>query len=332
MAAARDLHVVCAGETLVDFLPLEPGRAVKDVERWRPCPGGSPANVAVGVARLGGRSAMVGAVGRDELGDFLKERLAQEGVDVSRLRQTDEGKTGLVFISLTGSGERSFAHYRTRSAEFFFSGRDLDPAFLARARAVHLGSNSLLFAEAQRAMIQLARAAREAGQIVCCDPNLRLECWPDPGELKRTLEQLLPCCTVVKLAEDELAFATGEASPDGALRALERMGVPLPVVTLGAAGARLSFRGARLEVGAKEVKVVDTTGAGDGFVAALLFGLTRRCAGREEVLGLDAAEIQELAGFACQAASRVCERLGAVDGLPRAGELQAIWPASLSRD
>jgi fructokinase len=327
----RDLHVLCAGETLVDFLPLEPGRPVKDVPTWSTCSGGSPANVAVGVARLGGSSAMVGVVGQDEFGDFLRESLAREGVDVSHLRQTTEGKTGLVFISLTERGERSFAHYRTRAAEFFFSRRELDGAFLARARAVHCGTNSLLFPEARQAMVQLFRGARDAGQIACCDPNLRLEVWAEPGELKRALGDLFPCCSVVKLAEDEIGFATGERSPEGAIRFLEGLGVALPVVTLGAAGALLSFRGRELRVPAPEVNVVDTTGAGDGFVAALLSALTRRCEGRAELERLDAEEVRELAAFACRAASRVCERLGAVAGLPRQAELAAHWPEAFRR-
>jgi len=325
------MDVLCAGEALVDFLPLDPGRKVKDVSAWRPCPGGSPANVAVGVARLGGSSAMLGVVGRDELGDFLRERLAGEGVDVSHLRQTAEGKTGLVFVALGEGGERSFAHYRTRSAEFFLSPEDVDAAFVARARAVHCGTNSLLFPEARRAMVHLFQQAAARGQIACCDPNLRLEVWPSPGELRETLDRLFPTCSVVKLAQDEIEFSTGERTPEGALSALERLGVALPVVTLGAGGALLSFAGRRLHVPAPAAKVVDTTGAGDGFVSALLYGLTRRCRGRADLALLDPGEVRELGALACRAASRVCERLGAVDGLPRAPELPGPWHAAPGR-
>ena len=86
--------VVCLGEALVDFLPARRGQRVREVTRWRPCLGGAPANVTVGLARLGATSALVGVTGNDEFGSFLKEGLAREGVDVSGLRQTDEGKTG----------------------------------------------------------------------------------------------------------------------------------------------------------------------------------------------------------------------------------------------
>src|SRR5439155_1590029 len=109
--------IVCIGEALVDFLPVETGRKVRDVETWTRCSGGSPANVAIALARLGAKSAFLGVTGDDELGHYLAGKLAGEGVDVSHLRLTREGKTGLVFISLSDTGERSFSFYRTRSAE-----------------------------------------------------------------------------------------------------------------------------------------------------------------------------------------------------------------------
>jgi len=201
------LDVICLGEALVDFLPQQVGRSVRAVESWTPCPGGSPANVAVGLARLGAQSAMVGTIGKDEFGQFLWQRLAEEGVNVSRLRETDEGKTGLVFISLSESGERTFAFYRTRSAELFLAERDVDANFLRSARALHLGTNSLLFRPAQRAALLAVDAARAAGKIVSCDPNLRLHMWADPQDLKQILEHVLPACAVVKLAES-LRFDT----------------------------------------------------------------------------------------------------------------------------
>jgi fructokinase len=323
------VDVICFGETLVDFLPGAVGRAVHEVEVWKPCPGGSPSNVAIGVARLGGRSAMVGAVGKDEFGTFLLERLGAEGVDVARLRQTDEGKTGLVFVSLSTTGERAFAFYRTRAAELFVAERDVDAAFIASARAFHLGTNSLLFRPAQRAALLAVDAARQAGRIVCCDPNLRLHLWSDPTELRRLLDQLLPVCNVVKLAEDEIAFVTGRSRPEEALAALAGQGVTLPVVTLGSQGAAFLWQGTVVRVPAPETRVVDSTGAGDGFVAALLYGLTRLYEGLPALRTAGVGELREIATFACRVGARVVERLGAVDGLPAGPEAQALLPAVL---
>ena len=102
------MDVISLGEALVDFLPNRRGKRVREVTNWTPCLGGAPANVAVGLSRLGAKSGLVGVTGDDEFGHFLKQGLEREGVDVRHLRQTEEGKTGLGFVSLTHSGERSF--------------------------------------------------------------------------------------------------------------------------------------------------------------------------------------------------------------------------------
>ncbi|WNG48522.1 carbohydrate kinase [Archangium minus] len=321
-----DLDVVCVGECLVDFLPAESGRRVRAVSAWRPSIGGSLANVSVGVARLGGRSAYVGVVGEDEFGHFLRERLAAEGVDVSHVRQTAEAKTGLVFISLDAQGERSFTYFRTRSAEFLLGERDVDPAFLARARVVHFGTNSLALPEARSAILRAVDTARAAGRIVSCDPNIRIHAWEDPQVLRGILEHLLPRCSVVKLSEEEVAFATGQSAPEEALRYLAGRGVTLPVVTLGEAGAVFLWRGEVVQVPSPRAQVVDTTGAGDGFTSAFLRGLSRRYADAAQLAEASREDLESLATFGCAVGSRVVEHLGAVTGLPHRDEVAHVLP------
>lgn len=327
----RGPDVVCVGETLVDFLPDRRGLQVHEVERWTRCSGGSPANVAVGVARLGGQSAMVGAVGQDEFGTFLRESLAREGVDVARLRPTDEGKTGLVFISLSETGERSFAFYRTRAAELFLGERDVDEPFLASGRAVHFGTNSLLFREAQRASLRMLRAATVAGRIVSCDPNLRLHLWPDPAELKSLIGVMVGASTVVKLSEEEIEFVTGTPEPRLALAALRKAGVPLPIVTLGEQGATFLWQDRQVWVPAPPAERVDATGAGDGFMSGLLYGLTRLYPDAAAMQQATVGEIRELVTFGCAVGARVVQKIGAVTGLPTRAEVEAALPALLRR-
>lgn len=316
------------GETLVDFLPTTPGRPVSDVEGWVPCPGGSPANVAIGVQRLGGRAAMLGVVGEDGFGAFLRTALGKEGVDVSHLRTTTEGRTGLVFITLTEGGERSFHDFRTRSAETLLGHRDVDVDFVTAARVLHIGSNSLILPEAREATDRHLDAMVANDRIVSCDPNLRLGFWPDPAPLKGILERLLPRSTVVKLAEDELEFVTGETEPEKALAQLASLGIPLAIVTRGEHGAMLRFQGKLATVEAPRATVVDATGAGDGFVAAMLRGLSSRFATRNALES--EATLEELTGlarFACACASRVVTQLGAVRGLPFASDVRAVAPS-----
>ncbi|RKH07328.1 carbohydrate kinase [Corallococcus sp. CA053C] len=327
MHGAGPLDVVCVGETLVDFLPVA-GRAsrVRDVEAWRPAPGGSPANVSVGLARLGLRSAMVGVVGSDEFGHFLRDRLAAEGVDVSHLRQVDHARTGLLFVSLDARGERSFTYFRTRSAEFLLDDSDVDGDFVRSAKVLHCGSNSLVLPEAREAMVRMLTLAREAGMLVSCDPNLRLEVWPQPEELRILLGRMLPLCTVVKLSEDEAPFVTGARTPEEALRRLSEQGVRLPVVTLGERGAVFLWRGEVVHVPAPQVTVVDTTGAGDGFVSAMLQGLVRWYGDARALADASREDLTALMTFAAGVGARVVTKLGAVAALPLAAEVEGLLP------
>ncbi|MEW5740698.1 MAG: carbohydrate kinase [Myxococcota bacterium] len=320
---AKHLDVVCLGEALVDFLPDARGRKVRDVKRWTPCLGGAPANVAVGVARLGGRSALVGVTGGDEFGAFLHQGLAREGVDVSRLRRLDGAKTGLGFVSLTRTGERSFVFYRDHTAEKRLDARDIRSAapLLTRARVIHVGTNSLLLPPARRAVTAAIRAAYARGRLTSCDPNLRLHLWPRPAELERLLRALIPLCAVLKVSDDESHFVTGQRRVEDALAWLERKGVILPVVTRGAKGASFRFRGETRHVPAPRVSVVDTTGAGDGFTSGLLYGLTRQAGTRAQLEALSVEVVEGLARFACLVGAHAVTRLGAVAGLPTLSQL-----------
>jgi fructokinase len=318
------MDVVSLGEALVDFLPNRRGQRVREVTTWTPCLGGAPANVAVGVSRLGAKSGLVGVTGADEFGHFLRQRLAREGVDVRHLRQTDEGKTGLGFVSLTKGGERSFTFYRERAAETFLDERDTKGArkFLGSSRVVHVGTNSLIHAPARAAVSEAVKRAYEAGQITSTDPNLRLHLWKDPKVLQRLLAVLFKRCAVVKLSEEEIEFVTGSTDVNQALSWLEKRGVLVAIVTRGEKGASLRFQGQTRTVPARKVKVVDTTGAGDGFTAGFLYGLTRLYSTRAE---LEKADVEALAGharFGCLVGSHVVTKLGAVAGLPRIGQFK----------
>jgi fructokinase len=307
------------GEALVDFMPRAAGKQVRDVEEWKRCVGGAPANVAVGLARLGAKVAFCGCTGDDEFGHFLKGALAAEGIDVSALRQTPEGKTGIGFISLDARGERSFTFYRLHAAEYLVDARDVKPETIAQSKVLHLGTNSLLLPAARAAVAEAVRVAREAGRIVSCDPNLRLHLWKDPRELRAWLEVLIPQLTVLKLSEEEIEFVTGAVTAEAALEKIS--GPKLVVVTRGEKGALLRCGGQTVEVSAPSVQVVDTTGAGDGFMVGLLFLLTRWCSSAAEVEELTRTQLEQLGALGCQIGTRVVQHLGAVAGLPRRGEV-----------
>jgi fructokinase len=310
------LDVLCLGEALVDLLPDRRGR-LEDQDRFQVCSGGAPANVATGLARLGVAVGFQGVVGDDAFGRLLARRLAAEGIACA-LRFAPEAATGLWFVALDERGERSFFSPNARaSADKLLAPADVAPALIARARWLHVGSSAHALPPAREALRAAVRAARGAGVRVSFDPNVRAHLWKDLRDLRRLCDDVLPACDLVKLSEDEAEACVGEGDPERAAARLAAMGVGLACVTLGARGAILRRGDETWRVAGEAVEVVDTTGAGDGFVAGLLARLAR--AGPIEAV--PAAALAAALRFANAVAARVCTRVGAVAGLPRAGDV-----------
>ena len=309
--------LLCVGEALVDFLPQERG-PMRAVRHFAVTSGGAPANVAIGASRLGARVAFAGVVGEDEFGHFLRDSLEREGIDCSAVRHSSARKTGLSFIALDEDGERTFDFYGAPSADMLLEPADADAA--PPARIVHAGSNTLLLPAGVEATRLFLERARRAGAVISLDPNLRLHRWAQPAVLQQLLAELCPMADVVKLASEEAAFVTGVADPRGAARALVERGVALAIVTRGGEGAVWARRDEAGDVRAPIVQVVDATGAGDGFMAGLLVRVAEDLRAGVRPEAIPAPRLQEHLAFACRVGAAVVRRLGAVDGLPRAGE------------
>ncbi len=303
-------EVLCFGEALVDLLPDRRGK-LRDCERFEVHSGGAPANVAVGLARLGIRTAFSGVVGDDEFGHLLARKLRDEGVD-ARLRFAPEARTGLWFVALDERGDRTFfSPGGLDSADKTISRQDALAAPIGEARWLHCGSSCHIRPEGQRALKAAVERAAAASVRVSFDPNVRAHLWTNLRALRTLCESVFPSCTLVKLSEDECEACVGERDVERAAERLRDLGVRIACITLGERGA-LALRGDRwFRVPAPRVEVVDTTGAGDGFVAGLLSRLAREPEPGDEAL-------QSALELGCAVGSNVCTRLGAVAGLPRA--------------
>jgi fructokinase len=303
--------VLVIGEALVDFVPTHRG-PLHESRGFELHTGGAPANVAIGCARLGARSAFIGVVGDDAFGRFLADGLGREGVDVSGMRLTFEDRTGLCFITLDPSGERSFTH-RGGSPETLLSAPDVDVPVVAQARALQFSAGSLRKASGEAA---IHRAIDQCTGIVCCDPGTTPRHWVDPVVLAARLERVLKRCNVVKCSSDEVAELTGESDPLEGARVLVARGAELAVVTLGPHGALWQRADDGGHVPSPPVEVVDTTGAGDAFMAALLVRLS---AEKQRPSQLPAQLLQDHVRFACEIGAYAVTALGAVAGVPRIG-------------
>ena len=303
--------VICLGELLIDFVPTVTGTTLIEAPAFKKAPGGAPANVAVGLARLGTSSAFMGKVGDDPFGQFLARTLADAGVDIGPLRFTDQARTALAFVSLRADGEREFMFYRHPSADMLFTPDEVDRSALGAAKALHYGSISLIGEPSRSATLHAIATARAAGCLISCDPNLRLALWPDPAAARDGLRLAMAEAQVVKISDEELRFLTGSDDPSAARRELWHDRLELMVVTLGAAGCVYFTPDHDGVVVGLSVQAVDATGAGDGFVAGLLHGLVAdRAAAR------DPQHLREICRLACAVGALTTTERGAIPALP----------------
>ncbi len=264
---------ICLGELLVDFVPTETGKDLIEASTFKKAAGGAPANVAVGLKRLGISSGFMGKVGADPFGRFLARTLEADGVDISTLRHTDDAPTGLAFVSLRADGDRDFFFFGNPSADKTLSPADIDLSAIGRCKLLHFGSISLSMEPARSATLYAADAAREAGAIISYDPNLRLAFWDDADAAREGIKAGLEKADIVKISEDELFFLTGANKPERARDQLWTERTKLMIVTAGDTGSIYITSDFMGSVPSFKVKAVDATGAGDAFTAGLLAGL-----------------------------------------------------------
>ena len=301
--------VVVLGEALIDLF-ADSGVALHAAPALHPRPGGAPANVAVGLARLGVDVGFIGKVGADDYGHYLIELLAKEGVDTTHFTADPQGPTMLAVVAAPSPTEQQFILYNGANA--LLSPAELPQRYIASA-GLFIYSSITLSTESRAAVMQAVAWARQAGRQVIFDVNLRPLLWPDLNEARRQIDGSIVSATVVKLNESELEFVTGLADPVAGSRQLVERGVQLCCVSLGADGAYFDNGSASGHVAATLVDVQETTGSGDAFVAGLGMQLSRL--GRPPV-ELGETDLRRIVSFANTCGALAATQLGAMSALP----------------
>ncbi|HTX17937.1 MAG TPA: carbohydrate kinase [Bacteroidota bacterium] len=312
-------EVTCIGEAIVDFVAMRKGTTLSETGGFLKLAGGAPANVAVGIAKLGGRSAFAGRVGDDSFGRFLCSELNRYRVDTSGVRFDREHKTRLAFVSFTKSGDRDFEFWEKSPADEQLRPEDVDGARVSGSKIVALSSFLLLREPARDSFFAIARKLRHRGTLVAFDPNLRLSLWKSRGEAKRVVMRALRFSQILRMNDEEAAFLTGEPNVGRAAGLLMSMGPSLVVVTLGKAGCYFRTKAHAGRVPGFGVKNPDTTGCGDGFYASLLFSLSRT---EGETTTLSASELASICRTANAAGALTASHRGAIPALPTAAMLK----------
>ncbi|KAK8467046.1 hypothetical protein PHAVU_008G234800 [Phaseolus vulgaris] len=265
--------VVCFGEMLIDFVPTVNGLSLAEAPAFKKAPGGAPANVAVGISRLGGSSAFIGKVGEDEFGYMLADILKENNVNHEGMRFDPGARTALAFVTLRSDGEREFMFYRNPSADMLLQEDELDLDLIRKqAKIFHYGSISLITEPCKSAHIAAAKAAKDAGVVLSYDPNLRLPLWPSEDSAREGILSIWETADIIKVSEEEISFLTKGEDPydDAVVRKLFHENLKLLLVTEGAEGCRYYTKEFSGRVKGLKVDAVDTTGAGDAFVAGIL--------------------------------------------------------------
>ena len=311
-------RVVCLGEALVDIVAEQPVAELAAARSFAPRFGGSIANIAVGAARFGADTAMVGGSGRDPWGKWLRDTLREQGVDTTRFPLVDGAPATHTFVAVSEHGEPDYAFYGSEGREqcIVASGARLDELFPPAPAGVLVFGSDTLNGHGEREVTLDARArALESGWLVLFDPNLRPVRWRDHEQMLAVVRAALEGVTVVKANLDEALQLSGADEPVAAARAIVAAGSRAVVVTMGADGLLIVVGEQEpVVVPPASAQVVDATGAGDSVAGVLAAALAR--AG-------DHAVVPVAAELATRTAARVTEAYGALDGLPPSAEARA---------
>ncbi len=310
--------ILVCGEALYDlFLADSDPQGVTAIEAW---PGGSPFNVAIGLARLGQAVGFFSSISTDVFGEQLVRLLRREGVCDGYIRRSPAPTT----LSIIGAGTQGRPHYSFRgdaAADRMISTADL-PAEVTGLRAIHVGSLATVVHPIGKALRTLVSRA-SSHCVVSYDPNVRPTVEPDPDVWRQAVSTLLPMSHMMKISSEDVDYLYRDADPTTLAAHWIRAGARLVVLTRGEFGASAWTRRVHVQLPAERITVVDTVGAGDAFQAALLAGLAETGALLPETIGeLEEPALSRLLDFAIRAAAITCSRRGA--NPPRRPELPAL--------
>ena len=310
--------ILVAGEALIDFIPDAAG-PLSDVETFHRRAGGAPTNVAVGLARLDETPWLCTTLSTDPFGEFLADRLADEGIPEAFLTRVDN-PTALAFVSHAADGDREFSFHRERTADTVLQTDVVETAALSAADWLVVGGVALSAEPTRTAVFELVDRAREAGCRIVFDPNTRPELWDD--DLSLSLERMLLRTDVLKATREDFApTALLDADAEFTDQLLD-MGPDTVLETAGSEGARL-VAGPDSPWGAGEwhhagyaLDAIDTTGAGDAFLAGALAALAE---------GETPADPEAVLAFANAVAAVSTTAAGAMAALPDRSTVEELY-------
>lgn len=315
--------IISIGEALIDFLSLDRGITIEETRGFTIAPGGAPANVAAACAKLGGSSGFIGKVGNDSFGRMIKNALGSVGVNIDQLILDNAVNTTLAFISVKANGEPDFTFYRNHcGADVALKPDELDEGYIYDGKILHFGSISFTCEPLKGSTIKAIEIARGSNKVLSFDPNLRPSLWDNLHRAKIEIEKGFGYADVVKMTEEELEFITGTKSLSEGTDLIIKYGPRIVIITRGSNSCYFNNGIVDLEVPTYNVEAIDTTGAGDAFVAGVLLTLLERSKAGSAVFNMERYEAEDMLRFAHACGAITVTRKGVIPALPTMDEVQ----------
>jgi fructokinase len=317
---AKTFDVIALGELLIDF--TENGKSEQGNPLMEANPGGAPCNVLAMLAKLGKKVAFVGKVGKDMFGRQLRDAAADAGICMDYLMEDSDVHTTLAFVKTYPGGDRDFSFYRNPGADMMLRSDELPLEALQSTRIFHFGTLSMTHPEVREATKKAVAVAKESGALISFDPNLRPPLWESLEEAKEQIAWGLAHCDILKIADNELEFMTGQTDFEVGAAMLQKDYPNIRVlnVTAGADGSYSFYGDKHVFVPSFRLGgTIETTGAGDTFCASVLhFAL------ENGIEGLTEQQLTAMLRFANAAAYLVTTKKGAIRSMPEPEQVQAI--------
>lgn len=320
MIMINSARVLCMGEVLFDCIADQSGRSLEQVASWTAYPGGAPANVACGLVKLGISTALISAVGTDEVGKQLVELLAKVGVETNAIQYFRETPTRQVFVLRSEGGEPKFAgfgDYKTHEfADTHLQAKQIPESLFVEADFLVLGTIALASPESYKACLHTLAMADRYNLKILADINWRPVFWQNPSTAKGLILELLKRVDFVKLSASEAQLFFNTADPISIHAQLDSTeGI---MITDGHKGCAYSLGEFQGHIPAFNVNVVDTTGAGDAFVAGFIHQICHY-----GIRGLNDPEIiKKMVTYASAVGALSVTKMGALTAQPTADEVE----------
>lgn len=318
--ANKRFDVVALGELLIDF--TENGLSGQGNALFEANPGGAPCNVLAMLKKMDCSCAFIGKVGEDMFGYLLRDVAAETGICMDYLVFDKEVRTTLAFVKTLPGGDRDFSFYRDPGADMMLTEAELPLDVISNCRIFHFGTLSMTHEGVRKATRKAIDTAKQSGALISFDPNLRPPLWNSLEEAKMQIEYGLARCDILKIADNELEFMTGETDFDRGAAILQEKcpNIRLLNVTAGADGSYSYYGGQKVFVPACKLGgAIETTGAGDTFCACVLNYVLKH-----GLDGLTISNLKEMLHFANTAAYLVTTRKGAIRSMPGRTEIAAL--------